>query len=60
MELYIKVSFWCGVIVLLINLGALSFATFPIEVKQSLGLKVVQTLVGAGVTLWAGTLLYAS
>lgn len=58
MELYIQVSFWMGLIALILNLLVLMAADFPIVKKETIGLKTAQVFIGSAFVVWAGFLLY--
>lgn len=57
METYVTVSFWLGVLALLINIGTLLVVKFPIFVEESLSVRVGKTIAGLTFTVWAGILL---
>jgi len=59
METYITVSFWMGVVAIVINLIVLMGGEFPRVRKETVGMKTVQVLIGGAFAVWAGFLIYA-
>lgn len=59
MELYIKVSFWMGIVALGLNLLSLMLEEYPKTRRETVGFKTVQVLVGGAFVAWSGYLLYA-
>ena len=61
MRLYIQVFFWLGVFAFVLRIIAMAGLDWPqVRGPKSLGLHVADTIIGLGMTLWAGILLYAS
>ena len=58
METYIQVSFWIGVVALVVNMMLLAGVKYPKQKTETLGEKVVQILIGSGFLVWAGCLLF--
>ncbi len=58
METYITVSFWIGVLGIVIRLGYMIVADYPRKKTESLGECVAIALISAGFVVWAGILLY--
>lgn len=59
MELYVLVSFWLGVLAFIIRIITLAVEDWPKQQKpKSLGMQVAETLLGIGVTVWAGCALW--
>jgi hypothetical protein len=59
METYVQVSFWFGILGLLINIISMAVSDFPIQKSESLGQKTAIVLVSAGFVGWAGFLLFS-
>lgn len=59
MELYIKVSFWIGVVCFLLRTLILSLKSFPITRDVTLGQYVAETMLSLAFTAWAGILIWA-
>ena len=58
MELYIKISFWLGVIALIIRVLSLATCSWPRIRSESLGSYVAATILSLAFTLWAGIVLW--
>ncbi|MDB4352873.1 hypothetical protein OAA60_05540 [Porticoccaceae bacterium] len=58
MENYILVSFWTGVVTVVIRALFLSFSNYPRNSEISMGVDVVASLIGVGFCVWAGALLW--
>lgn len=57
MELYVKVSFYFGLIALIINSLTICIGKFPINRSVGVGEKFISTLISAAFTVWAGMLI---
>lgn len=60
MENYILVSFWFGVVGIVIRALFLSFSSYPRHTEISIGVDVVASLIRVGFCVWAGALLWFS
>ena len=59
MELFVKLSFWYGVLCLGIRIIEMTVRDWPEERKpKSLGQHVAETIIGILITFWAGILIY--
>lgn len=58
MELYVKVSFWIGVVGIVCYSMMLICADYPRLVETSVGTDVVALLITIAVTLWAWRLIW--
>lgn len=59
MELYIKISFWLGVVVTFIRLVEMSASEWPKERKpKTLGAHIAETIIGIAMCVWAGLVLW--
>lgn len=58
MELYIKVSFWIGVLGLLIRIGTMSTRQWPHTETKSLGEYVGEAIFSLAFVVWAGIVLW--
>jgi hypothetical protein len=59
MELFIKLTFWLGVVCFTIRIIEMTVREWPEEREpKSLGQHVAETILGVGITIWAGILLY--
>lgn len=59
MELYIKISFWAGIIGVAVRAFLLSFSDYPRTVKWSRGEDVLALLAAMGFAIWGWMLVYA-
>lgn len=58
MELYIKVSFWSGIVGLAVRAITLMVCDYPRSTKHSIGEDVVLLLMSAAIVVWAWRLVY--
>ena len=58
MEIYIKVSFWLGLLGVGVNMITLLVGEFPKKSEVTLGETLFKILVGVGFAVWAGIILY--
>jgi hypothetical protein len=58
MELYIKWSFWLGVVGLAIHMIRMVFTTYPRREEWSLGADVVRVFLTGFFLVWAWFLIY--
>ena len=58
MEIYIKVSFWLGLLGVGVNMIMLLVGKFPKKHEVTLGETLFKILVGVGFAVWAGIILY--
>ena len=58
MELYIKVSFWLGIVALIIRVMTMAVRSWPHTKTESLGEYVAATILSLAFTIWAGIALY--
>lgn len=58
MELYVKISFWTGVVTLFLRVLALSVLTWPRQRNETMGSYVALTLLSLAFTIWAGVVLW--
>jgi len=58
MELYVKVSFWIGVVAVSLHLVVISLADFPTTTKTTLGGQLVKMIISSAFLVWASYLLY--
>jgi len=56
--LFIKIIFWAGVFANSIRLIDMSLSEWPKTREISLGEKVAETIIGIGMTIWAGIILF--
>lgn len=60
MELYIKVSFWMMLIVMILRLFILNGSEYPRTEEKTIGAEIVGIFISTGFILWSGFLLYGS
>lgn len=58
MELYIKVSFWLGVVGVVLRMLLMCIASYPRTTNYSLAEDNVYLLITIGSCIWAGSLVY--
>ena len=58
MEVYVTVSFWIGIIALLIRGGIMSTAIYPRTEKKSIGADLFAILIQTGFVVWCAFLLW--
>jgi len=58
MELYIMVSFWMNLFVLLAIGFVISFMKFPVTVNRTMGEITLKLFVSFALVLWSGILLW--
>lgn len=59
MELYIKVSFWIGLIGTVIRLLEMGTVDWPqVRKPKTLGAHVMETILGIAILIWLGLLLW--
>jgi hypothetical protein len=58
MKLYVMISFWFGVFAFVVRAGLLAWAEYPRRPQYSRGQDVLFFIISAGLTLWAGWLLW--
>lgn len=59
MELYIKISFWLGVITIVLISIIMVGSTYPRTSRHSLGEDTVSLILNIAIAVWAGILLFA-
>lgn len=58
MELYVKVSFYLGLVALILNSLTICIGKFPIVRSVGVGEKFISTVVGAVFVVWSGMLIF--
>jgi len=59
MEVYVMVSFWLGVVAFVVRCLDMAISDWPKTQKpKTLGHMVADTLIGLGITVWAGLALW--
>ena len=59
MEMYVKVCFWIGVVMLLVRTIDMAASEWPKQQKpKTLGFMVAETLLSLAFTVWAGIALW--
>ena len=58
MELYIKVSFWLGVVSLVLRVIIMAFREWPRQRTQTLGEYVGEAILTLAFVVWAGIVLW--
>jgi len=58
METYLMFSFWMNLFVVLICGLVISFGTFPIPIKRTIGETTLKLFVSFALVLWSGILLW--
>jgi hypothetical protein len=60
METYIQVSFWIGIVALVINMLLIAAVDYPKSKVETLGQKIFQIIIGGAFVVWSGFLLFGN
>jgi hypothetical protein len=60
METYIQVSFWLGIVALVINMLLIAAVDYPKPKVETLGQKIFQIIIGGAFVVWSGFLLFGN